>query len=371
MALALGLRQGEALGLRWQDVDLDRRRLQISQALQRVDGTLQLVETKTARSRRTIVVPGAVAEALQRHRARQLEDRLLAGPHWTDSGFVFTTRRGTPIDGAAVRRSFPRLLVAAGLPRMRFHDLRHSCASLLLAQGVVDGDGGPRPFADRPDSRHLLACYAAARRAGSRRDGARPPRRGRRRVGRIQLTVIGVSPSMSGRGQFSRSRGGAIAFACSALVAASCGSTPARSVPPSPSPLITSLVVIHSDVAEGLLWTGTPSGQLGIANTHCDLSNSPGFTLNSLDRSVSITFSLTGSPIPGDYPVPDAFVTLYDSQKTGPGIDTLFLVSSGNLRIAQGATAGHVDVWLAPQASGDFPHTPGPPTTHLVGDWSC
>ena len=137
VALALGLRQGEALGLRWQDVDLEHRRLHVLQALQRVDGTLQLVETKTTRSRRTIVLPGAVAEALLRHRTRQLEDRLLAGPHWIDSGFVFTSRRGTPIDGAAVRHSFPRLLARAGLPRMRFHDLRHSCASLLLAQGVA------------------------------------------------------------------------------------------------------------------------------------------------------------------------------------------------------------------------------------------
>src|SRR5947209_14602893 len=119
---------------------------------------------------------------------------------------------------------------------------------------------------------------------------------------------------MGGRGKFSRSRGGTIAIACGALLAASCGSTLARSTPPSPSPSSTGLLVVHEDVAEGLLWTGIPSGQLGVANTRCDLSDSPGFTLNSLDGLVSITFSVTGSPIPGDYPVPDAFVTLYDAQ---------------------------------------------------------
>jgi integrase len=136
VVLALGLRQGEALGLRWEDVDLDGRRLVVANALQRVDGKLALVPPKTRRSRRTIELPDAAVTALRAHRARQLEERLLAGGRWHDSGHVFTSTIGTPLDGSSVTRAFQRLLAAAGLPRLRFHDLRHSCATLLLVQGV-------------------------------------------------------------------------------------------------------------------------------------------------------------------------------------------------------------------------------------------
>ena len=136
VALSLGLRQGEALGLRWQDVDLTARTLSVVHALQRVDGKLQLVEPKTDRSRRTIKMPAVVADALAQHRVQQLEMRLLAGARWTETGLIFTSSLGTPLDGANVTRHFQRLLASAGLPRLRFHDLRHSCASLLLAQGI-------------------------------------------------------------------------------------------------------------------------------------------------------------------------------------------------------------------------------------------
>ena len=78
----------------------------------------------------------AVITALQLHRTRQLEERLLAGERWHDQDLVFTTRHGTPIHPRNLVRSFRALLRRAGLPHMRFHDLRHSCASLLAAQGV-------------------------------------------------------------------------------------------------------------------------------------------------------------------------------------------------------------------------------------------
>lgn len=136
VALSLGLRQGETLGLRWQDVDMKDQRLTVVYALQRVDGKLRLVEPKTARSRRSIKLPQVIAELLVEHRKRQVEDRLLAGGRWQQSDLVFTTTIGTPLDGAMVTHRFPQLLASAGLPRIRFHDLRHSCASLLLAQGV-------------------------------------------------------------------------------------------------------------------------------------------------------------------------------------------------------------------------------------------
>jgi integrase len=136
VALAVGLRQGEALGLSWTDLDLDSGTLSVRKTLQRVDGDFVFVEPKTARSRRTIAVPSVAIAAVRTHRARQMEERLAAGPLWEDSGLVFTTATGRPLQGSNVTRAFQQLLARAGLRRQRFHDLRHSCASLLLAQGV-------------------------------------------------------------------------------------------------------------------------------------------------------------------------------------------------------------------------------------------
>lgn len=136
VALALGLRQGEALALRWDDVDLDAGHVHVRHTLLRIGGKPELAEPKTALSRRMIPLPPIAIAALRTHRTRQLQERLLAGSRWHESGFVFTTTVGTPMDGPAVTRRFQGSLAAAGLPRLRFHDLRHSCASLLLAQGV-------------------------------------------------------------------------------------------------------------------------------------------------------------------------------------------------------------------------------------------
>ncbi len=136
VALTLGLRQGETLGLRWQDVDLEAGDLRVRVALQRVKGKLQLVEPKTPGSRRALPVPPSVVLALREHRRNQLEERLAVGPLWQDSGLVFTTTIGTPPDATNVVRHCRAILDRAGLPRMRYHDLRHACASLLLAQGV-------------------------------------------------------------------------------------------------------------------------------------------------------------------------------------------------------------------------------------------
>ena len=136
VALALGLRQGEALGLRWDDVDVEAGVLHIRHALQRIDSKLQLVEPKSARSRRTIVLPDVVRDALRAHRVRQAEQRLGVGAEWEETGFVFTTAFGKPLNDSNVTHMFQRHLARAGLPHQRFHDLRHACASLLLAQGV-------------------------------------------------------------------------------------------------------------------------------------------------------------------------------------------------------------------------------------------
>lgn len=136
VALSLGLRQGEALGLRWSDVDLERGMLTVRMALQRVGGKLQLVEPKTERSRRTLRLPQVTLAALKAHRVRQLEERLLAGAQWQDSGLVFTSTIGTPMEPRNAFRRYQEALSRAGLPHFRFHDLRHTAATLLLAQGV-------------------------------------------------------------------------------------------------------------------------------------------------------------------------------------------------------------------------------------------
>jgi integrase len=136
VALAVGLRRGEALGLKWDDVDLDDGSLKVRRALQALKGGIKFVEPKSARSRRVIALPSIAVQALRRHRAWQSQERLLAGSRWQDQGLIFTSTIGTPIHPRNLVRHFHGVLEAAGLPRKRFHDLRHTCASLLLVQGV-------------------------------------------------------------------------------------------------------------------------------------------------------------------------------------------------------------------------------------------
>ncbi len=136
LTLTLGLRQGEALGLRWQDGDLDGGRLHIRHALQRIDGHLILKEPKTEKSRRTLRLPASLIPALRAHRVRQLEERLIAGERWRDSGHVFASTIGTPLDPRNVIRVWHRLLAQSKVGRRPFHTCRHTAASLLLAEGV-------------------------------------------------------------------------------------------------------------------------------------------------------------------------------------------------------------------------------------------
>jgi integrase len=144
VALACGLRLGEATGLRWDDVDLDAGELRIRQQLQAVGKRLVLQELKTDRSRRTLALPRVCLDALRAHRTQQMKERLKAGADWVETGLVFTTyaRRGAgrkigvALHPRNVLRTLHMLLDAAELPRVRFHDLRHSAASLLIAEGV-------------------------------------------------------------------------------------------------------------------------------------------------------------------------------------------------------------------------------------------
>jgi len=138
VALATGMRQGELLALKWQDVDLERGHLTVRATLQRNrGGGFVLVPPKTKRSRRRVVLPTVAIQALIAHRKRQDIERQTLGMAWDEQGFVFTNRLGRPLDGIHVlRRALRPLLLRAGLPPIRFHDLRHTAATLLLIQGV-------------------------------------------------------------------------------------------------------------------------------------------------------------------------------------------------------------------------------------------
>jgi integrase len=137
VALALGLRRGEALGLRWSDIDFEQRTLQVKHSLQRFGGKLHLSELKTKNSRRVLHMPEVLMRKLREYRSRQLEEKLIAGSHWQENNLVFTTHIGTPLEPRNVNRHFYQLLKAAKLAHFRLHDLRHYCASLLIAQGVA------------------------------------------------------------------------------------------------------------------------------------------------------------------------------------------------------------------------------------------
>ena len=137
LALTTGMREGELLGLRWGDVDFDQAALYVRGSLQRIGGKLTVTDTKTAHSRRQVSLTPSAVTALRRHRILQTEERLRIGAAWEAGDLVFTNEIGHPIGAALLlRRCFLPLLQRAGLPRMRFHDLRHSAATLLLAQGT-------------------------------------------------------------------------------------------------------------------------------------------------------------------------------------------------------------------------------------------
>ncbi|MGA5700120.1 tyrosine-type recombinase/integrase [Peterkaempfera bronchialis] len=137
LALRTGLRKGELLGLHWEDLDLTTGTANIRRSLQRTrTAGLTQLPTKTRASERRIALPTECIDSLQEHKERQDTERENAGPDWRDNGLVFTTPIGRPLDPANLTRRFRSFLGRAGLRRIRFHDLRHSTATLLLEQGV-------------------------------------------------------------------------------------------------------------------------------------------------------------------------------------------------------------------------------------------
>ena len=138
VARALGLRRGEVLGLYWSDLELEGPvpLVQVRRQLVRRREGVRLSELKTAGSRRTLHLSQPVVEALQAHQTLQAVEKKAARV-WRDTeGVVFTTTIGTPIDPEAFGKTVPRICIAAGLGHWSIHELRHSCASLLLAMGV-------------------------------------------------------------------------------------------------------------------------------------------------------------------------------------------------------------------------------------------
>lgn len=138
------MRQGELLALHWADVDLDSGILQVRGTLHRVPGVsvsdksgLVISDPKTSHSRRPVRLCAVAVDALKGHRTRQLQERLALGAAWHDQDLVFTNSIGRPCEARnVIRTSYKPLLERAGVPYVKFHALRHSAATLLLAQGI-------------------------------------------------------------------------------------------------------------------------------------------------------------------------------------------------------------------------------------------
>lgn len=136
LAIHTGMRQGELLALKWADVDLDAATVSVRRTLTKSGTALLTGDTKTGKSRRTISLTDRSVAALREHLGRQMEEMEQLGDLYADQGLVFTTEVGSLINPTNLRkRSLAPLLKRAGLPKIRFHDLRHTCATLLFKQG--------------------------------------------------------------------------------------------------------------------------------------------------------------------------------------------------------------------------------------------
>jgi integrase len=137
LAITTGLRQGELLGLRWSDLNWQTGRLHVQRQVQRITGQgLVFSEPKSDAGRRLVKLGSAVLDKLRAHRDRQEQERLFAGERWQENNLIFPSAFGTPMDPRNLSRQFKHLPKRAGLPDIRFHDLRHTAATLMFQQGV-------------------------------------------------------------------------------------------------------------------------------------------------------------------------------------------------------------------------------------------
>lgn len=137
LAIALGFRRGEIIGLRWQDVDLEQRVIRVRKQRQRVHGEVYDDDPKGRRRKQSLPLPAMCVAPLRWQRMRQAAIRERAGEQRTESDYVFTTRTGRPVEPRNLYRSFTRVAGSAGLRVIRLHDARHGCATLLTAAGVA------------------------------------------------------------------------------------------------------------------------------------------------------------------------------------------------------------------------------------------
>jgi integrase len=137
LAVTTGLRQGELLGLKWEDIDLDAGTLQVRRALTTTKGGPVLAAPKTKGSRRSVKLTKTASGVLRSHLKRQLGEIDAAGPLWRENGLIFASQAGESLDRRYVTtHRFKPLLKRAGLPQIRIHDPRHTCATLLLIKNV-------------------------------------------------------------------------------------------------------------------------------------------------------------------------------------------------------------------------------------------
>ena len=136
VAAYTGMRKGEILGLRWQDVDMTAGTIRVTGTLARVYGKLTRVDPKTDKGRRTVPLTDEAVAALKGAKRRQARERLAAGEAWLDSGLVFTTEAGTPVDPRNALRWFKSVCSIAGVRVGKIHEMRHAAASVLLENGV-------------------------------------------------------------------------------------------------------------------------------------------------------------------------------------------------------------------------------------------
>ncbi len=136
LAATTGMRRGELLGLRWEDLRLDAGQLSVRRQLVRGTDGFTYGPPKTEKGRRDVSLDDITAAVLRRHRKQQLEERLLMGEAYNDQGLVFARADGSPWDPDSITGTFERLSKRAGLPRIRLHDLRHTHASMALRAGV-------------------------------------------------------------------------------------------------------------------------------------------------------------------------------------------------------------------------------------------
>jgi len=137
LAVTTGLRRGELLALRWDHLDWETGQIRILQQLQRINGMgLVFSEPKTTSGRRSVVLGPSVLEKLREHSKRQQLVRQFAGKRWQENGLIFPSSIGTPYEPRNLIREFKSDLKKAGLPNIRFHDLRHTAATLMLQEGI-------------------------------------------------------------------------------------------------------------------------------------------------------------------------------------------------------------------------------------------